>query len=89
MADTNYAEAPEANREVEEVEQEDNTPDSETVLVDKSVFGDSMPKPGDKVTFEFVREYEDEAELKVTGSGDVSGESSMESDERDLERMAV
>lgn len=88
MANTNYAEPPESSDEMAENET-DSTPDSETVLVDKSVFGGTMPKPGDKVTFEFVREYEDEAELKVSGEGEMSYEGSMEAGERDLERMAV
>lgn len=87
MADTNYAEAPDSTDE--EVEQEDTVSDSETVLVDKAVFSDDMPKPGDKVTFEFVREYEDEVELRITASEPLSGEGSMEAGDRDLERMAV
>lgn len=64
---------------------------SDTVLVDKSIFGGKAPEPGAKLTFEFVREYEDEAELRLVKSDESSSEpepGSMEAGERELGAMA-
>lgn len=71
-------------------DQETNASDSDTVLVDKSVFGDEMPQPGDKVTFTFVKAYEDEAELKLADDSDVGEDSGTpESADRALGAMAA
>ena len=66
---------------------ESNESDADTVLVDKSVFGDKMPQPGDKVTFTFVRGYEDEVELKLDDAGSEDS-GSLESDDRAIGMMA-
>ena len=71
--------------------EESNESDADTVLVDKSVFGDKMPEPGDTVTFKFVRAYEDEVELKLADDGSDTGDDSgtPESADRALGAMAT
>jgi len=41
---------------------------ADTTLVSLSVFGESEPEPGQKCTFEVVRLYDDQAELKYLGN---------------------
>ena len=48
----------------------EESPDSDvgTFLVDKDVFGEKLPNPGDPVACVFVRAYEDEVELKLASA---------------------
>ena len=47
--------------------EESQASDTGTFLVDKAVFGEKLPAPGESVTCTLVRSYEDEVELKLGG----------------------
>ena len=48
--------------------EESQDSDAGTFLVDKAVFGEKLPQPGEPVACVFVRAYEDEVELKLASA---------------------
>ena len=48
--------------------EESQESDAGTFLVDKAVFGEKLPQPGESVACIFVRAYEDEVELKLASA---------------------
>lgn len=87
IAPDSYAKPPENTDDSQDQESDESSAD--TVLVDKSVFGDELPEPGDTVTFTFVRSYEDEVELKLADDSETGDDGTPESADRALGEMAA
>jgi hypothetical protein len=66
MDDKNYPGAEDESSEAPETDKQEKD-ESDTALVSKEFLGGDC-KPGDKYTVEVVREYEDEAEIKLAKS---------------------
>jgi len=64
--------------------------DGETALLPKSIFGNKELEPGAKCTFEVVKTYEDEVEVKYSKEAKAKSPlESMEEAEMGLEQLAT
>ena len=80
-----------ASQDAQNGGEESQDSDAGTFLVDKAVFGEKLPEPGESVACVFVRAYEDEVELKLADAeteteGEASG--TAESGDRAIGMMA-
>lgn len=88
--DQMYAGAGEDQEQGDQTDQGQEQSDENTALLDKSVFGDNPPEPGETCTFKVVKVYDKDVEVEYQKSGKSSKKpSSMDDADSKMESMAM